>query len=62
MRLWSLTMPIFLTALLLVTLISMCLSLFAMAFEAALVCIAVGIISFLTWRIKRDTTNRSTSD
>ncbi len=55
-------MPIFLTALLLVTLISMCLSLFAMAFEAALVCIAVGIISFLTWRIKRDTTDRSTSD
>ena len=55
-------MSILLAALLLVTLISICISLFAIAFEAALISIAVVIISFLTWRIKRDTTDRSTSD
>jgi len=55
-------MNIFLLVVLLITTLSISISLFAVAIEGILVCIAVAAISFLTWRIRRDTNDRSTSD
>ena len=46
-------MNVFLLIILLIALVSICISLFAMAFEAAFISIAVIAITFLTWRIRR---------